>query len=214
MATVTQPLAGRRRKSSNDGERGPAYAALAPHAACSMRMAAFLQCSPAKGRERRFTMAQALPIKKQESIFDEMDKMRERIRCRAYDIFQMNGEASGKDLENWLQAEQELVWKPAIELEEKDKEFRLQVAVPGVEPDDIDIEVTAEDILVKAEIQSAQNGDILTTEFPSGNLFRSVHLPKRIETDKVTAEVNNGMLTLKARIAADALTERVKVQAA
>ena len=161
-------------------------------------------------------MAETLPVKKQESIFDEIDEMRERIMRRAYDIFCMNGGDCGKDLENWLQAERELLWKPAIELEEQDNEFRLQIAVPGVEPDDIDIEVTPEDILVKADTQTGhgvKNGDVFTTEFASGNLFRSVHLPKRIDTDKVTAEVNNGMVTLKARIAADVLTQSVRVQA-
>lgn len=70
-------------------------------------------------------MAATLPIRRTESIFDEIDRMQDRIMRRAYDIFCSNGGIFGRDIGDWLQAEQELVWKPAIELEEKDDEFRL-----------------------------------------------------------------------------------------
>ena len=87
-------------------------------------------------------MAETLPIKKSKSIFEELDRMQDRIMRRAYEIFSGNGGIFGKDIEDWLQAERELVWKPAIELEEKENEFMLQVAAPGIDPKDIDIEVT------------------------------------------------------------------------
>ena len=96
-------------------------------------------------------MTDTVPIKKTQSIFDKIEKMQDRIMRRAHDIFSTNGGIFGKDIDDWLQAERELVWKPAIELEEKDGEFKLQVAVPGVDAKDIDIEVTAEDILIKAD---------------------------------------------------------------
>jgi hypothetical protein len=35
---------------------------------------------------------------------------------RAHEIFEHNGALFGPDLDNWLQAEQELLWKPALEL--------------------------------------------------------------------------------------------------
>jgi HSP20 family molecular chaperone IbpA len=153
----------------------------------------------------------------QESVFDELEKMQQRIMQRAYEIFRANGDCPGKDLENWLQAENELVWKPDITLEEKADEFRLRVAVPGVEPKDIDIEVTPEDILIRADIHRElkdNHGAVYSAEFATGNLFRVVRLPKRIDPNKVKAEVKHGMLTIKAGIAAEALTKPVKVQAA
>jgi HSP20 family molecular chaperone IbpA len=36
------------------------------------------------------------------------------------------------------------VWKPAIELEEKGNQFLLAVAVPGVDPKNIEIDVKIE----------------------------------------------------------------------
>jgi len=162
-------------------------------------------------------MAETLPVKKTNSIWDEIEKMQDCIMRRAYDIFRGNGSSLGKELDDWLQAERELVWKPSIELEEKDNEFRLQVAVPGVDPKDINIEVTPEDILVKAEMKKEkkeEKGEVYTCEFASGNLFRSVHLPKKIDPDKVKAEFKNGVLTLKAPVAGEARVKKIAVEAA
>jgi HSP20 family protein len=162
-------------------------------------------------------MAETLPIRKTKSIFDEIETMHDRIMRRAYDIFSSNGGVFGKDIDHWLQAERELVWKSAIELEEKDGEFLLQVAIPAVDAKDVDIEVTAEDILIKAEVKhehKQKKGELHTCEFASGHLFRSIHLPKPIDTDKVKAEFKNSMLTLTAPVAAEARTKKVKVEAA
>ena len=94
-------------------------------------------------------MADAVPIRKPSSILDEMKDMQDRIMRRAYEIFEQNGSTLGRDLDNWAQAEREMVWKPAFELSEKDGRFQLEAAISGVDPKDIDIEVTPEDIVLK-----------------------------------------------------------------
>lgn len=162
-------------------------------------------------------MAETLPVKKTKSIFDELNLLHERIMRRAYEIFDGRGHIFGTDLENWFQAERELVWKPSIELEEKDNVFRLQIGAPGVDPKNIDVEVTAEDILVKAELShehKEERGKVHICEFASGKLFRAIHLPKRIDPDKVKAEFKNGLLTLEAVIAEEARAKKVQVEAA
>src|SRR2546428_3162370 len=98
-------------------------------------------------------MAEAVAIRKISSILDEMNQMQERIMRRAYTIFERNGRLLGRDLDHWLQAERELVWKPALELRETDGEFVLEVAVSRVDPKDIEIEVTPEGINLETGIQ-------------------------------------------------------------
>jgi len=160
-------------------------------------------------------MAQLVPIRKTESVFDEVERMHDRITRRAYEIFTSSGGLFGKDLEDWRQAEQELVWRPAMELTEKGNEFRLEIAAAGVDPKEIDIEVTPEDILIKADIHhehGEKKGDVYACEFAHGNLFRSIHLPKKIEPGKVKAEFKNGLLTLNAPIAREAHTETFPIE--
>lgn len=162
-------------------------------------------------------MAATLPVKKTESIFDELNDIRNRITKRAFEIFNGNGNAVGRDLEDWLTAERELVWKPPIELEEKNDEFRLQIAAPGLDAKDINVQVSPDQILVKAESRhehTEQKGQVHICEFTSGSLVRWIELPKKIDPDRVKAEFKNGMLILTAAIAKDAETPKVKVKAA
>jgi HSP20 family protein len=162
-------------------------------------------------------MAEVLPIRKSKSIFDEVERIHDRIMRRAYEIFTSNGGLFGKDLDDWLTAESELVWKPAVEVAEKDNEFHIELAAPGVDPKDIDIEVTPEDILIRADVHHQhkdEKGEIHACEFARGNLFRSIHLPKRIDPEKVKAEFKNGLLNLTAPIAEDARARKVAIEAA
>jgi HSP20 family protein len=162
-------------------------------------------------------MADTVPIRRSKSISDEIGRIQDRIMRRAYDIFSENGQLFGKELEDWMQAERELVWKPSIELTEKDDTFRLELAAPGVDPKNIDIEVTPEDILIKADVHHEhreEKGHVHLCELAQGNLFRSIHLPKTIEPEKVKAEFKNGMLTLNVPVAEEARTKKVAVEAA
>jgi HSP20 family molecular chaperone IbpA len=157
-----------------------------------------------------------LAVKKKESIFDELEQVHDRIMKRAFEIFDGKGHRFGKDLDDWLTAEHELVWNPAVELAEKDNEFRICIAAPGIDAKDIDIEVTPEYFLVKAETRhehQEDKGQVHVCEFESGNLFRSIQFPKTVNPDKVKAEFKNGMLHVTAPIAAETQTRKIELKA-
>lgn len=159
----------------------------------------------------------AVQKKERESLWDELQKMEERVMKRAYDIFRGNGSIFGNDLDNWLSAERELVWKPAIQLTEKNNQFEIKVAVAGIDPKDINVEVTPDDLLVKGETKTEkteEKGEVHASEFQCGSLFRSVHLPKKIDPNRVTAEIKNGLLTIVAPVAEEAKARKVNVHAA
>jgi HSP20 family protein len=160
---------------------------------------------------------ETLRIRKTTSIADQIEKIHERIMRRAYDIFAANGGIFGKDLDNWLAAERELFWKPAIELREKDNEFLVDIAVPGIDAKDLEIEVTADDVLIKGETQhehEEDKGTVHTCELQSGSVLRTIHFPKQVNADDVKAEFKKGMLHLKAPIAEEQRAEKVKIEAA
>jgi HSP20 family protein len=161
-------------------------------------------------------MADAVPIRKPSSIFEQLRDMQDRIMRRAYEIFEQNG-MFGRDLENWTQAERELVWRPSFELSEKDGQFRLEAALSGVEAKDIDIEVTPEDIVLQANTEhkhTDEKGIVHYCEFEAGKMFRAIHLPKKINPDKVKAEFKNGLLRLTAEVAAESRAKTIKPEAA
>ena len=47
-----------------------------------------------------------------------------------------------------------------------------------------------------------------------GKMFRSIHLPKRINPDKVKAESKNGLLRLRAEIAEETKVRKIRPEAA
>ncbi len=156
-------------------------------------------------------------VQKKDSFWDDLQKMEERIMRRAYDIFRGNGSVLGRDLENWFAAEREIKWEPPIELKEKDNQFEVQVAVAGVDPKDLKIEVTSDDLLVSGETKTEkkeEKGQVYRSEFQSESLFRSIHFPKKVDSDKVKAEIKNGLLTIVAPIAQEVKPRKVDIQAA
>lgn len=149
-----------------------------------------------------------ITLRKAETILNELEQLQTAISRRAYDLFRTRGTSWGGQLADWLNAERQLVWKPAIELRQKDGQFELLAATPGVDARDLDVQVTPEDVLIKAEIHHKHmpdEGAVQVCEFNGGQLFRSIHLPERIEPESAMAEYRNGMLYLTASIAKPAV---------
>ena len=89
-----------------------------------------------------------------------------------------------RDLGEWMMAREDLVWRPAVELIEEGSEFVATFLVPGLHPEDAEILVTPERLLIKGR-----------------QLLRSVEFPRPVSPDKVHAEIAGGMLSIRARIA-------------
>jgi HSP20 family protein len=160
-----------------------------------------------------------IELRKTDTIFDELERLHQAISRRAYDVFR-NRETQGTlwddPLTDWLTAEHEFVWKPAVELRQKDGQFEVLAALPGVEAKDLDVRITPEDLLIRAETaheHTADKGAVHLCEFDGGKLFRSIHFPEKIDPDSVKAEYRNGMLRLTAAIA-KAAPQKVEIKAA
>lgn len=157
-----------------------------------------------------------ITLYKAETIFNELEQLHNAITQRAYDLFRRRGDRWEGPLADWLNAERHLVWKPAIELRQKDNQFEVLAATPGVEAKDLDVQITAEDMLIKAAIShkhTPEEGAVQHCEFNAGQLFRSIHFPEKIDPDSATAEYRNGMLRLTAAIAKPA-AHKVEIKVA
>jgi HSP20 family protein len=157
-----------------------------------------------------------IELKKRDSVLDELNRLHEDISQRAYELFRNHQGFFAGPLDDWLRAERELVWRPAVELRQKDGEIELLAAVAGVDPKDLDVQVTPTDILITAASEhrhESKEGTVHLCEFEAGRLFRSVHLPDRIDPDSVKAECRNGLLRLTAAVA-KASPKKIDVQAA
>lgn len=92
-----------------------------------------------------------------------------------------------------------LAFVPAAELQETAEAIHIRFEIPGMEAEDLDVQVTAEAVAIsgerKAQNKTEENGKV-RSEFHYGSFRRVVPLPARVQNDKVEAEYKNGILNL------------------
>ncbi|MEO8051996.1 MAG: Hsp20/alpha crystallin family protein [Acidobacteriota bacterium] len=125
----------------------------------------------------------------------------ELVRQRAFDLFERRGRQDGKEIDDWIQAERELFWVPPAELAETDKEVEINVAMPGFDPKEVQVSALPGEILVQGnqEMHSRKKEKgLLYSEFEEKALYRRFEISQPIDIDRITANIENGMLTIKA----------------
>jgi HSP20 family protein len=158
-----------------------------------------------------------LSTRRVETLVAELEQMKLRVMERAYEIFRRRGERLGSALEDWLTAERQTVWRPPIEVCRTASDVLVEIAVAGVKPDQLDIKVTPESLLVEADIvhdHAVKPGEVLECEFTPGRLFRLIAWPAKVDPEAVVAEYREGMLYIKAPLAVETQARKVEVHAA
>ncbi|WP_430783576.1 Hsp20/alpha crystallin family protein [Actinoplanes sp. G11-F43] len=80
----------------------------------------------------------------------------------------------------------------------EDDTFYIDIDLPGVDPATIDITVDGRVLTVRAERRRPDGGTrrLVVAERPMGTVTRQVHLSERLDTDRLEARYDNGVLTL------------------
>ncbi|HUQ99397.1 MAG TPA: Hsp20/alpha crystallin family protein [Gemmatimonadaceae bacterium] len=106
-------------------------------------------------------------------------------------------------------------WSPAVDVAETDKELRLDLELPGIQPEDV--EVTAENgvLTVRGQKNSERKeGDDESryhlVERTYGSFTRSFQLPQGLDESKIEADIEHGILAI--RIPKAALPQPRKIQ--
>jgi HSP20 family protein len=90
-------------------------------------------------------------------------------------------------------------WWPAVESFVRDGNLCVRVALPGVDPKDVEVSVTENLLTIKGERRAAHEdepGGYLLREVVHGAFERAMLLPDGIDPGKVTASYQNGMLEI------------------
>ena len=79
-------------------------------------------------------------------------------------------------------------------------ELVVEAALPGVQPDDVEITVEDGTLSIRADSHSERStgeGETLVQEIRRGSVSRVIALPTGLEPDKAKATFENGLLTLR-----------------
>ncbi len=156
------------------------------------------------------------PIK-YSSLFEQMENTFNSIARRAYEIFEGNGRIFGRDLDNWLQAEKELLHPVLVNVTESDGSFEVTAEVPGFTEKEIEVGVEPRRLTITGKREAKKEekkGKAIWSECCSDEILRVVDLPAEIETGKVAATLKNGVLELTLPKVAKAQTLRIHPKAA
>jgi HSP20 family protein len=89
-------------------------------------------------------------------------------------------------------------WVPLADIEETDDAYVLEMDLPGVKKDDIDIEINGRELTVSGEIKEKERAGILRRRTRKvGEFHYSVTLPMEIDAESVGADLDDGVLSIR-----------------
>ncbi len=95
--------------------------------------------------------------------------------------------------------------------------FVITAWVPGLDVDDVHIEVVDDTVTIEGEFPALEADDkaqVLLQEIPFGRFKRVITLPTTLEAGEAEAELRNGVLTLRIPKAAALRPKTIKIKAA
>jgi HSP20 family protein len=99
---------------------------------------------------------------------------------------------------------------------ETDDAVVVKAAIPGVDPKDVEINVTGDTLTIRGEIrkeEEVKEENYLRRERYYGSFCRSFLLPTRVVADDAEAVFENGVLTLTLPKAEEVKPKSIKVKA-
>ncbi|MHB1699919.1 MAG: Hsp20 family protein [Acidobacteriaceae bacterium] len=147
------------------------------------------------------TETSSINIVRPSSIFDDMNRLMERIEKRAFSLFENRGGANGSAFDDWFRAESELVKAAPVEIEEKDRDVIVRAEVPGFEAKELSIQAERDGLSIygksEKKKEAEHKGKRYYSEISSSEICRHISLPSNVDPDKVTATLDKGILEIK-----------------
>jgi HSP20 family protein len=96
----------------------------------------------------------------------------------------------------------------------KDNKVVYRLSIPGIDPKDVDLSITGNQITIKAERKAPDvpAESWISSGFYYGSLEQSFTLPDGLEVDKVNATFNNGILEISIPAAKAILPRKIEVK--
>jgi HSP20 family protein len=105
---------------------------------------------------------------------------------------------------------------PEVRLNETDEDYTLDADLPGVKPEDIDVQIDRETVRIKASSTetNATDGETLRREFRQRNWDFAYRLGGPIEADNAEAVIEDGVLRLRIPKSETARPRKIDVTSA
>jgi HSP20 family protein len=120
----------------------------------------------------------------------ELEQMTERMRRMIDETFDgvgwqpLPGERGG--------------WSPPVDIEETDDAYVVEAEVPSVKREDVNVEFVGNDLEITGEVKERErNGTLRRRTRRVGRFAYHVTFPTHVDTDKIDADLADGVLTVR-----------------
>ena len=107
-------------------------------------------------------------------------------------------------------------WAPAIEMFEKEDKFVVKAELPGMKEEDIDVSVIGDTLTIKGERKGeseVKEEDYYCCERSYGSFSRSIAVPPNVDTKKIEASFEDGVLEISLPKASEVKPKKVTISA-
>lgn len=127
------------------------------------------------------------------------------------DLYRLNKELSG--LFNSKRIKRSYSW-PEVNCYENHDEYTAVLRMPGVKKEDLSISYKDNSIKIQGEkkIETKENVNYHLRERRAGKFERNILLQEKIETDKIEAQLENGILMIKMPKAVEAKPKNIEIK--
>jgi HSP20 family molecular chaperone IbpA len=108
-----------------------------------------------------------------------------------------------------------LYFTPDVDIFETDTEITLLADLPGVTPDDLTIDLRDNVLSLTGDVSpdESDSEEPVYTEYQTGKYFRQFTLSEVVDQQKISAELQDGVLRLRMPKVAKATPRKIEVKA-
>lgn len=121
-------------------------------------------------------------------------------------------------MEDVYDESEEMVWLPAVDVVDSEDEITLTAEMPGLDRGDIQIDVENDILRIhgekreEKETEEGEDGRIRVSERRYGAFSRSFSLPASVDAEDISAEMRNGVLTVRLPKTEVARGRRIEIE--
>lgn len=107
-------------------------------------------------------------------------------------------------------------WMPHVDIHEKTHQFVVRADMPGVKKQDVQVIFENGVLTVSGKRESVyeekEQGKVIRCERSQGEFSRSFALPKSVDSAKIKATMEEGVLTITIPKASESISQSIKVE--
>ena len=114
---------------------------------------------------------------------------------------------------NWMGTSQSMV--APMDVCETDRGYEVNIALPGVRPEDIELTARQNSLTIKgqhASTKEEKKENWVVKEIRSGSFGRSISFEKQIDVDKIDTSYENGVLTITVPYSEAAKPKKISIK--